>query len=287
MAQNIQIAGATFNAVPSIVVPVAGGGSATFVDPSPTTAAAADVASGKLFFDALGVLTQGTASGGGGGGNYPWFGPGTTFVERKLNKTINLKSDTTFDSWTASTSASTIKAASSSKDFSIDGDYNNAYWVILRAYVDIAYLSGVTLQNIPRRTVQYYSYLIFPHFTSTNAWVDDTPNAVTYATQTNRAGMRYYGNTTGSPFFANSVSYGPCYLSASPAISISENTVNIQLAAIKARCHNLYFATSRKASIDSANTNMVITADVYKTPVPNSYVSWLIEQARVDMTSGL
>ena len=67
MAQNIQIAGATFNAVPSIVVPVAGGGSATFVDPSPTTAAAADVASGKLFFDALGVLTQGTASGGGGG----------------------------------------------------------------------------------------------------------------------------------------------------------------------------------------------------------------------------
>lgn len=65
MAQNIQIAGATFNAVPSIVVPVAGGGSAMFVDPSPTTAAAADVASGKLFFDALGVLTQGTASGGG------------------------------------------------------------------------------------------------------------------------------------------------------------------------------------------------------------------------------
>ena len=67
MAQNIQIAGATFNAVPSIVVPVAGGGSATFVDPSPTTAAATDVASGKLFFDALGTLTQGTASGGGGG----------------------------------------------------------------------------------------------------------------------------------------------------------------------------------------------------------------------------
>ena len=63
MAQNIQIAGATFNAVPSIVVPVAGGGSATFVDPSPTTAAATDVVSGKLFFDALGVLTQGTGSG--------------------------------------------------------------------------------------------------------------------------------------------------------------------------------------------------------------------------------
>lgn len=70
MAQDIQIAGATFNAVPSIVVPVAGGGSATFIDPSPTTATAADVANGKLFFDALGVLTQGTASGSGGGLEY-------------------------------------------------------------------------------------------------------------------------------------------------------------------------------------------------------------------------
>lgn len=68
MAQNIVIAGATFNAVPSIVVPTSGNGNAIFVDPSPTTAAAADVASGKYFFDALGALTQGTASGGGGGG---------------------------------------------------------------------------------------------------------------------------------------------------------------------------------------------------------------------------
>lgn len=68
MAKDIVIAGATFNAVPSIDIPTAQGGTAKFVDPSPTTAGAADVASGKLFFDALGALVQGTASGGGGGG---------------------------------------------------------------------------------------------------------------------------------------------------------------------------------------------------------------------------
>lgn len=70
MAQDIVIAGATFNAVPSIEIPTAQGGTAKFVDPSPTTAGAADVASGKLFFDALGALVQGTASGGGGGLDY-------------------------------------------------------------------------------------------------------------------------------------------------------------------------------------------------------------------------
>ena len=67
MAQNITLLGASYADVPAVTLPKTGGGTATFTDVSPTTAGAADVASGKLFFDALGVLTQGTASGGGGG----------------------------------------------------------------------------------------------------------------------------------------------------------------------------------------------------------------------------
>lgn len=62
--KNITIAGATFNAVPSIDVPISGGGTASFVEISDTTAAAADVASGKYFYTAAGVKTEGTASGG-------------------------------------------------------------------------------------------------------------------------------------------------------------------------------------------------------------------------------
>ena len=66
MAQNVTIAGVTFPDVPSVEIAKSGGGSALFVDPSPTTATAADVASGKSFFNAAGTLTAGTASGGGG-----------------------------------------------------------------------------------------------------------------------------------------------------------------------------------------------------------------------------
>lgn len=68
--KNITIAGAVFNAVPSIDVPVSGGGTASFVEISDTTAAAADVASGKYFYTAAGVKTEGTASGGGGASNF-------------------------------------------------------------------------------------------------------------------------------------------------------------------------------------------------------------------------
>ena len=66
MAQNITIQGASYSDVPSVELPKTGGGTASFVDVTDTTAAASDVASGKYFYTAAGVKTEGTASGGGG-----------------------------------------------------------------------------------------------------------------------------------------------------------------------------------------------------------------------------
>ena len=69
MAQNISLLGATYNDVPAVELPKSGGGTAKFTDVTDTTAAAADVASGKYFYTANGVRTAGTASGGGGSKN--------------------------------------------------------------------------------------------------------------------------------------------------------------------------------------------------------------------------
>ena len=66
MAQNITLQGASYTAVPSVLLPKTGGGTASFVDITDTTAAASDVASGKYFYTAAGVRTAGTSSGGGG-----------------------------------------------------------------------------------------------------------------------------------------------------------------------------------------------------------------------------
>lgn len=66
MAQNITLLGASYSDVPAVTLPKTGGGTASFTDVSDTTAAASDVASGKYFYTAAGVKTQGTASGGGG-----------------------------------------------------------------------------------------------------------------------------------------------------------------------------------------------------------------------------
>ena len=69
MAQNITLLGASYSDVPAVTLPKTGGGTATFTDVTDTTAAASDVASGKYFYTAAGVFTQGTSSGGGGASN--------------------------------------------------------------------------------------------------------------------------------------------------------------------------------------------------------------------------
>lgn len=65
MAQDITLLGASYQAVPAVTLPKTGGGTASFTDVTDTTAAAEDVASGKYFYTAAGVRTEGTSSGGG------------------------------------------------------------------------------------------------------------------------------------------------------------------------------------------------------------------------------
>lgn len=69
MPQDINLLNAIYSGVPAVVLPKNGGGTATFTDVTDTTAAAADVASGKYFYTAAGVRTAGTSSGGGGASN--------------------------------------------------------------------------------------------------------------------------------------------------------------------------------------------------------------------------
>ncbi len=61
MAQDITLMGATYLAVPAVLLPTSNG-TAQFTDVSDTTASASDVASGKYFYTANGTKTQGSAT---------------------------------------------------------------------------------------------------------------------------------------------------------------------------------------------------------------------------------
>ena len=280
MAQDIQIAGATFNAVPSIVVPVAGGGSATFVDPSPTTAAAADVASGKLFFSALGVLTPGTAS-GGGGGQYAWLGSGAEKVATAINRAINLKNDTGYDSWSASTTATTLIAASTNPDYTLSADFNSYdYCFVTRGFIEPVYVSGTPATYRTHRVAQYYVTMCYGYPSNSaiaQVQADETGNSSNATTSTNLY-IQYYYNNAGKLTARSATQCGPLYMSTYPTISsgtLSNGSASVtyKLPAFYAKCDNSRFTTTRKGQVDSANTNYYLTLDIYRVPHGNGIFS--------------
>lgn len=62
MAQNVTVAGASYTNVPSVELPITGGGTASFVDTSDADATASDIASGKTAYVG-GSLITGTGGG--------------------------------------------------------------------------------------------------------------------------------------------------------------------------------------------------------------------------------
>lgn len=100
MSQNITLLGASYSAVPAVTLPKTGGGTASFTDVTDTTAAAGDVASGKYFYTAAGVRTQGTSSGGGSGKNAQiatGAGRATSSTYTQVGPTLTVSKAGTYD----------------------------------------------------------------------------------------------------------------------------------------------------------------------------------------------
>ena len=121
MAQNITLMGASYSAVPAVTLPKTGGGTASFTDVTDTTAAAADVASGKYFYTASGVRTQGTNSGGGG--------------ESKNTQVVQ---------GTTRTTSSTLTAIGAEMTVTKTGTYD-VYWSAFRSSTSSSYTYGTQL----------------------------------------------------------------------------------------------------------------------------------------------
>lgn len=140
----------------------------TLMDISDTTAEAADVASGKYFYDKAGVKTQGTASGGGGSSKNVQVAQSTTrSTSSSYTEVISLtceKSGTydvywsTFRSSTSGTWGSRLYLDNTAYDSAQTGSWSNHIQNIHLANVQIDAGEEVSVR-VRSRGNNYYGYV--------------------------------------------------------------------------------------------------------------------------------
>ena len=194
-----------------------------------------------------------------------WIGKDAEKIASYAKTTTALK-DTTFNTWTPSTTAKAIKSASTAGTFTADmATYE--YFIRWRFRCDVATNTGATLQyQIYREVAEIWQVLTrrAGSIANINARATPTNSCVTLYTAPLEV---YYGATAGSLTYTHSVSYG-IYPSATAATFSSSSantpTVTVKTPAVNARCHNTYFATARAAEVDKANSVFYLLGEVYR-----------------------
>lgn len=190
MAQQVVIAGALFNDVPSISVPDSNSVWHPFVDPSVTTAAASDVASGKLFIAADGTLTSGSAT-----------APVLTTKSITANGTYNASSDSAdgYSSVTVNVSGGasnvvigTFTAGTAGTAQTVNIDYSgNGYPVSLSIYPSDGFTSTSSIGSAT------HQYAIICYF-SMKRIHDSAPTYAGSGSYDHAYGAYLYKSSTGS-----------------------------------------------------------------------------------------
>lgn len=149
MAQNITLLGASYSAVPAVNLPKTGGGTAAFTDVTDTTAAAADVASGKYFYTSAGVRTQGTNSGGGGASKNTQVVQGTTRTTKSAMTAIGAEMTVTktgtYDVYWSAFRSNTSTSYTYATQLYIDGSAHGSENATWSNHVQDNHLTGVSL----------------------------------------------------------------------------------------------------------------------------------------------
>lgn len=194
-----------------------------------------------------------------------WLPPSAELVA-SASETINLSADTSYDSWTPTTTNTSILSAGSARaacNYKITTDYENTA------------LIGFCLFN----TVYSYSTTVAKGYEIRKAVcgiANYAPVNVQKYTGSSYYGMAYIGASGLQSYYSSatavsvyaSTSYGIGTTGAtwntSSTTSTTARTVGFTRPAIYARCHTTYFTTTAAGNIDSANTNIYCIYRIYK-----------------------
>lgn len=195
-----------------------------------------------------------------------WLGDDAEFVSKVWDVQSKLKTYTSFDTWSPSTTSVQIKASETATSFT--GDMvNYEYLVVWYYYLVFTPVSGLTNPKaLPRREAQVCCQAIFRRPNTINDILGKNFDTNVCATLATAPYYRYY-NTSGNDVFTYSNTYGvyPSVTAATFSNTKADNpTINIKTPVINARCNATYFATSQKENILSLLSSLYLTGELYR-----------------------
>ena len=197
---------------------------------------------------------------------FNWMGADVECLNANLyNATVQLSS-TTYSSWTASTTAKSLKATTSLSTFSAD----MAHYAYLLRWVTVAHVAlkeTATHNTVPEGLqVNIFDQQIMRRPSSLANIQANNYNGNVYVNTAALGWMQYY--TTKSAYtYTWASSYG--FYSGVPTPTFASSTaattnVTPKTPVLYTRCSTTYFATARKADIDIDNTYWTIHGELYR-----------------------
>ena len=227
---NVTLLGASYTDVPAVTLPQTGGGTVTFYE------------------------------------GWDWIGQNSEKLSFSYSSGTIALANTSFASWTPSTTAKAITSSATAGTFTSDFSQYE-YMLKWQFKFKAAYKTGATLKNQTHlQTVELYQTLCKrPNsVVNINAQNFNANTCMTYATVPL---IIYYGSTTGSLTYSYTGSYGiyPSATAATFASSTADSTtVTIKTPAINARCSTTYMTTTRAGELDQTNSTYTVTGELYR-----------------------
>ncbi len=231
---NIQLMGATYPTVPSVLLPNDQSGMSEFFDMSD---------------------------------DLSWLGADAKLVEEITLSDVKL-SATNFASWTPSTTASDILATRTAGTFTASNTPDYDYYICWETVIPIEYQAGAVNKARGIYLAAYHVQAIVRRASSyANYQAGNMNNNINVSAFTGGNFYRYYGSTQGTITYTNSTSYG--FYGTVTANTISSTTANSPTITLKtpkvtARCSTTYLSTSNAALIDQDKTVIKQKCRVYR-----------------------